>query len=298
MDNITPMIAIVGCNGQLGKDLVLSCHKYDREIVALDIPDIDITRYRSIEKTLGAHRISMVINSAAYTAVDAAESESELAFAVNRDGSANLAMFCSNRNIPLLHISTDYVFRGDKTSAYLEDDPISPIGVYGASKAAGEKEIIRLLDKHIIIRTAWLYGNHGQNFVKTMLRLANEHETLRVVNDQYGCPTFAADLAEAILTLTNQIDSGRPYWGTFHFCGQGATTWFDFANAIFDIAGRYMSLTVEQVLPVTTAEYPTPAQRPRYSILDCSKIKKCYNIHPRPWQQSLAEMIKNLQIPH
>ena len=292
------MIAIVGSNGQLGKDLVALCHKHKWDVLALDIPDIDITQYRSIENALGPSSISMVINSAAYTAVDAAESDSDLAFAVNRDGSANLALFCSNRNIPLLHISTDYVFSGDKASAYVEDDPTSPIGVYGASKLAGEQEIIKLLEQHIIIRTAWLYGHHGHNFVKTMLRLANQNETLRVVNDQYGCPTFAADLAAAILTLTSQITAGRPYWGIFHYCGQGATTWYDFAKGIFDIAKIYMPLRVEQVLPVTTAEYPTPAQRPKNSILDCTKIKKCYNIQQRPWQQSLTEMIKNLPPPH
>ena len=289
------MLAIIGCNGQLGKDLVLACHQSHRDVVALDVPDIDITDYHSVEKTLNSHPISFVINSAAYTAVDAAESESELAFAVNRDGSANLAMYCLKRKIPLLHISTDYVFNGEKTRDYLEDDPTSPLGVYGASKLAGENEITRLLDRHIIIRTAWLYGHHGHNFVKTMLGLANEHKILRVVNDQYGCPTFAADLAEAIVSLTDQIEAGQPHWGTFHFCGQGATTWFEFATTIFDIANRYMPLKVEQVLPVTTAEYPTPARRPKNSMLDCEKIKRIYKIHPRPWQQSLTEMVKNLR---
>ena len=217
-------------------------------------------------------RLSSVINAAAYTAVDRAESGSEAAFAVNREGPAHLADRCRKRGIPLIHVSTDYVFDGEKGKPYVEEDPIAPLGVYGKSKAAGEAEVRQRLPEHIIVRTAWLVGVHGHNFVKNMLRLGRERETLKVVSDQQGCPTFAADLADAILVMAKQAEIRKLVpWGTYHYCGRGETTWHGFAEAIFEIAGQYEKFALKNLLPISTAEYPTPVKRPANSVLDCTK---------------------------
>jgi dTDP-4-dehydrorhamnose reductase len=264
-------------------------------MVGLDLPGFDITDFSTVKKKVRQAGISLVINAAAYTAVDQAESEPKLAFAVNRDGPAYLASCCAEVGIPLLHVSTDYVFDGNKKGPYFETDPVSPLGVYGKSKAAGETEVRGHLKEHIILRTAWLYGINGHNFVKTMLRLGREKEVLRVVADQYGCPTYAADLAEVILTVAAQIGEQRDIiWGTYHYCGKGVTTWHGFAEKIFDLAREHCSLAVKEVIPITTPEYPTPAKRPANSVLDCSLFTKHFAVHPRPWQESLADMINRL----
>jgi len=202
---------------------------------------------------------------------------------------------CRKCGIPLIHVSTDYVFDGTKPGAYIEGDPVAPLGVYGDSKAAGEAEVRARLAKHIIVRTAWLYGVHGHNFVKTILKLGREKDTLKVVSDQYGCPTFAADLAEAILEVVWQVEKNESVkWGTYHYCGAGKTTWHDFAKAIFEIAGQYEKFAVKNVVPISTTEYPTTVKRPANSVLDCTKIERYFGIRPRPWRESLAEMIEQL----
>ena len=233
-----------------------------------------------------------MINAAAYTAVDQAESEPDQAYAVNQDGAANLAEFCVKAVIPLIHVSNDYVFDGSKAGPYFEEDPVAPLGVYGQSKEAGEAEIRSRIQEHLIIRTAWLYGIHGQNFVKTMLHFGKEKEVMRVVGDQTGCPTCAADLADAILLMTDHILSGKEIsWGTYHYCGGGSITWHGFAKAIFNYAEKYESFSVREIIPITTDEYPTPVKRPPNSVLDCSKIERNFGIRPRPWEPSLADMI-------
>jgi dTDP-4-dehydrorhamnose reductase len=275
--------------------LVRQAEKRGVQDLAVDYPEIDIARAESIEEKLGPHHIDLVINAAAYTAVDQAESEPDLAFAVNRDGASNLAVFCSGKGIPLIHVSTDYVFDGSKSGAYTEDDPVSPVGIYSRSKADGEQAVRDHLEKHIIIRTAWLCGVHGQNFLKTMLRLGKERDHLRVVADQYGCPTFAADLAGAILDIADRLKTeGEDRWGFYHFCGSGETTWHGFAEAIFELAGKYEKFKVETIEPITTAEYPTPAKRPANSVLDCTKIERHFGIRPRHWKGALEETIKAL----
>ncbi len=289
------MIAIIGSNGQLGWELVRRAAHRGYEALALDFPEIDIVQPASIKDNLGPQNLSLVINAAAYTAVDRAESEPDQAHDVTRVGSANLAEFCDQEALPLVHISTDYVFDGSKTGAYGEDDPVAPLGVYGQSKEAGESEVRRRIQEHLIIRTAWLYGVHGQNFVKTMLRFGKERETMRVVDDQTGCPTYAADLADAILSTTDHIHSGKKTpWGTYHYCGGGSTTWYGFAEAIFKIAKKYEEFSVREVIPVTSAEYPTPVKRPTNSVLDCSKIESNFGICVRPWLKSLTDMIDAL----
>ena len=286
------MIAIIGSNGQLGWELVRRAKHRGYEALAVDFPEIDIVKPASIKDKLSPKNTSLVINAAAYTAVDRAESEADQANAVNRDGAANLAEFCKQAALPLVHISTDYVFDGSKAGPYCEDDPVAPPGVYGQSKEAGETEVRRRLQEHLIIRTAWLYGVHGHNFVKTMLRLGKERNTIKVVADQTGCPTYAADLADAILLMTDRILSQRNIpWGTYHYCGNGSTTWYGFAEAIFKIVETYEKFAVKEVNPISTDEYPTPVRRPSNSVMDCSKIVNNFGVCPRPWEKSLADMI-------
>jgi dTDP-4-dehydrorhamnose reductase len=261
----------------------------------LDLPGFDITDPVAIEKRLQPGDISLVINAAGYTDVDRAEKEPEQAFAVNREGAYNLAARCKEIGVPFIHVSTDYVFDGKKEGIYLETDPVSPLGIYGRSKAEGESEIRKHLNEHIIIRTSWLYGNHGRNFVKTMLKLGRDKEIVRVVADQFGCPTNAADIAGAIFRIADQLSEGVDIqWGTYNYCGDGVTSWHGFAEAIFDIARRYDSFAVTQVLPISTVEYPTPATRPANSAQDCSKIRRNFGIQIRPWRDSLAEVIEKL----
>lgn len=288
-------IAVIGSNGQLGWELVGRGQRKGFKVLAVDYPEIDITDPASIKARIPPKGTACVINAAAYTAVDKAESEPEAAFAVNRDGPAYLARHCRTLALPLVHISTDYVFDGNKTEAYTEQDPVTPIGVYSGSKAAGETAVRENLTEHIILRTAWLYGVHGQNFVKTILALGRERPVVRVVADQYGCPTYAADLADAILTVVAKIIKEKSIsWGTYHCCCGGITTWHGFAEAIKDLSSRYETLALKELIPIKTTEYPLPAKRPPNSVLDCRKIEKNFNIKLRPWKKSLEQMISDL----
>jgi dTDP-4-dehydrorhamnose reductase len=288
-------LLITGSHGQLGWELCRRGERQGFDIVPLDIPDFDITDRYAVDHAVNQTGLSLVINAAAYTAVDLAESEPDRAFKVNRDGPAFLASSCADAGIPLIHISTDYVFDGSKKGPYVETDPVCPLGVYGQSKAAGESEVRERLPLHIILRSSWLYSVHGQNFVKTMLHLGKEREIVRVVSDQYGCPTYAADLAEGILSMAYRLGQGNSnYWGTYHFCGSGETTWHGFAERIFELAREYDSFVVKKVVPITTPEYPTPARRPSNSVLACSLLCKTFDIIPRPWQESLARAVQDL----
>jgi len=288
-------ILLTGANGQVGWELSNRGAKRGLEILALDRSALDITDQVSVSEEVNRPGVSLVVNAAGYTAVDEAESKPELAFAANRDGPAHLASACGKAGIPLVHISTDYVFDGQKKGAYVETDPVSPLSIYGKSKAAGEVAVRKHLREHFILRTGWVYGVHGHNFVKTMLRLGREKEEVQVVTDQYGCPTYAADLAETILRIATQfLKGGQVHWGTYHYCGKGVTSWHGFAEEIFRLASGYESLKVKRVEPVSTSEYPTPAQRPTSSILDCSVLANTFNIHPQPWTESLAKMLEVL----
>ena len=286
-------ILLTGSRGQAGWELTRAGRKQGLEIIGMDIDELDITDRPAVAKIVNQKNISLVINTAAYTAVDKAELEPDSAFAANKDGPLNLALACAESRIPLIHISTDYVFDGNKKSPYVETDPTSAMGVYGKSKEAGEKAIRLSLQQHIIIRTAWLYGVHGHNFVKTMLKLGCKMEKIRVVDDQFGCPTFARDLADAILTIAGHIlNKEQIKWGTYHFCGSGVTTWYGFAKKIFELAKVCKPLTVKTIEPITTNEYPTPARRPPYSVLDCTNICKNFSLTQPAWEQSLKKMLK------
>ncbi|MGD8706987.1 MAG: dTDP-4-dehydrorhamnose reductase [Syntrophobacterales bacterium] len=288
-------ILLTGANGQVGWELLNRGGQQGLEVLALDRSDLDITDPVAVRREVNRSGVSLVVNAAGYTAVDQAESEPELAFAVNRDGPASLASACEKAGIPLVHISTDYVFDGQKQGSYRETDPVSPLGVYGKSKAAGEVAVRAHLPEHLILRTSWVYGIRGHNFVKTMLRLGQEREVIQVVADQYGCPTYAADLAETILKISARfLQGGQVQWGTYHYCGKGVTTWHGFAEEIFRLASEYAALKVKQIEPISTSEYPTPAQRPTSSILDCSVLEKTFSIRLRPWAESLAHMLEAL----
>ena len=268
-------ILITGSQGQLGRELFQECQTRDFDVLAPSHHQMDITEIKAVINFIDLYQPSLVINAAAYTQVDTAESEESLAFAINQTGCTNLAQICAKNQIPLFQVSTDYVFDGRKTTPYRESDPISPIGVYGRSKAAGETEIRSNLKEHIILRTSWLYGVHGQNFVKTILKLAGTKENIQVVSDQYGSPTNAGDLAKAILAiLDNWRQQSAIAWGTYHYCGQGIVSWHEFAETIIELARRLGEVKTNRVEPITTADYPTKARRPAFSALDCNHIKK------------------------
>ena len=290
-------ILITGAGGQLGRELINQGQLKGFSVQAPSEDDMDITDLEKIDRCMAFHQPEVVINAAAYTQVDKAESEAALAFAVNTTGSANLARMCAKNKTPLVHISTDYVFDGQKGTSYLETDTISPVGVYGRSKAEGEIEIRSHLKEHIILRTSWLYGIHGHNFAKTILKLATTKPKIRVVADQYGSPTNAADLAQTILIISDRMQFNNDVdWGTYHYCGQGVISWYNFAEKIVGLARLYADVKTTRIEPITTADYPTRALRPIYSALDCSRIQKHFGINPKPWQKSLEITIKELLV--
>lgn len=287
---------VVGHHGMLAQSLTPCLQLAGFVAVSQGRTTLDITSMESTYKTLMTVQPDIVINAAAYTAVDQAESEKDQAFAVNCNGPQHLADPCRDMGIPLIHVSTDYVFDGTAREPYREADHTAPLGVYGESKWQGEVVLRARHQAHLILRTAWLYSHHGHNFVKTMLRLGREREVLTIVNDQYGCPTYSRDLAEAIVAMCQRIRQDRATvpWGTYHFCNAGQTTWYDFALAIFEEAKAFESFRVREIVPIPTTDYPTPAQRPAYSVLDCSKIQSEFGMTPRPWRDSLRACVQEL----
>lgn len=280
---------VVGHHGMLAQSLMPCLQQAGFIAISHGRPELDITDMENTYQVLTAIRPDIVINAAAYTAVDQAESEKDQAFAVNRNGVQHLTVPCQEMGIPLIHVSTDYVFDGTAREPYGEDDNPAPLGVYGESKWQGEVSLRMRHQAHLIIRTAWLYSHHGHNFVQTMLRLGREREVLRVVNDQYGCPTYSRDLAEAIVVICQRIrrDKATVPWGTYHFCSAGQITWYDFALAIFEEAKAFERFRVREIIPISTMDYPTSTQRPVYSVLSCSKIQSNFCITPRTWRVSL-----------
>lgn len=288
-------VLVIGRTGQVAHELGRGAWPGGLAVDFLSRAELDLARADVARDVVTAARPDIVVNAAAYTAVDAAESEREAAFAVNRDGPAALAEACAGIGAALIHYSTDYVFDGAKSGAYVEDDPTNPLSVYGASKAAGETAIRARLDRHVILRTAWVYSAVGRNFVKTMLRLGGERDRLGIVDDQVGSPTAAADIATATIAICTQLAAGRENgFGTFHFCGGGVTSWYGFARAIFAGAAERGHRTPRLVEPIATAAYPTPAVRPRNSALDCGKIARVYGIAAPPWQTALAACLDEL----
>jgi dTDP-4-dehydrorhamnose reductase len=284
---------VIGKNGQLANALMQQGVGGAHIVKALSRDEADLaSNTMDWSALLKHHQPAVVINAAAYTAVDAAESNQDEAMAINAHGPERLAQACAEQDIPLIHISTDYVFDGRKEEAWNELDPVKPINFYGFSKERGEHAIRQKCEKHVILRTSWVMSAHGQNFLKTMLRLSDTRPEISVVNDQFGCPTFASDLASAILDICARLcndKENKDLYGTFHLCGQGKTHWANVARTLFILAGREIS-----VREIPSIEYPTPARRPKNSVLNCEKIESVYGIKLPHWQQSLTQCIPAL----
>lgn len=282
-------ILITGANGQLGNALREVCREGIHRYIFTDIAELDITSERAIDEIMSRECIDVVVNCAAYTAVDLAEDNIDVAERINNHAVALLATSCAKYSATLIHISTDYIFDGEATSPYKEECDTSPLGIYGVTKLAGEKSIAEAGCRHIIIRTAWLYSPFGRNFCKTILQRSATESLLRVVDDQLGTPTYAGDLAKVIRHIieSNQLSK----CGTYHFSNEGVCSWYDFAEEIVRLSGN----SACKVVPCRSEEYPTRAKRPRYSVLDKSKIKTTFGVEIAEWQSSLAECIKRLK---
>ncbi len=287
-------ILVTGAGGQLGTELRRAALPAGYAIHAVDVDTLDLSDTAAIAAKVAERPWAAVINGAAYTAVDKAESDQVTAWAVNALAPAAFALGCAEAGIPIVQVSTDYVFAGDKDGAWEPGDPVAPLGVYGASKLGGELAVRTSGARHAIVRTAWVVSAHGNNFVKTMLRVGATRDELGVVDDQRGSPTSAADLAAALLTIAVRLieDEGAPT-GTFHFSNAGAVSWAGFASEIFAQSGARGG-AVAAVKPIATADYPTPAKRPANSLLSHDAIRAAYGIEPRPWQAALGDILDEL----
>lgn len=287
-------ILLIGSTGQLGRELQQILLPLGNAI-ALARPQIDLSQPESLPEAIAQIQPQVIINAAAYTAVDKAESESELATAINATAPGMLAEVAQKLGSFLIHVSTDYVFDGTQSHPYRETDKTNPLGVYGQTKLAGESAIRQNCENHLILRTAWVYGRYGKsNFVKTMLKLGAEREEIRIVADQIGSPTSARDLAEAIAHIIPQLTPLIA--GTYHYTNSGVASWYDFAVAIFEEAREIeIPLKIQRVIPITTAEYPTPAKRPAYSVLACERISQILGTTRPHWRVALRQMLRDYQ---
>lgn len=298
-------ILIFGANGQVGHELrsalklgLQSSHS-QFQIIFSNRSTVDLAHTSSILDFLTQATPDVIVNASAYTAVDKAESEVNLAYLINEAAVKEMALFCKMNKSSLIHISTDYVFDGNREGAYVESDAVGPSGVYGSSKLAGENAIRDILDEHIILRTSWVFGVNGTNFVKTMLRLGKEKDDLGVVADQYGAPTSARAIAKTIAGIVDRITNkpeSNQVWGTYHYSGFPFVSWAEFAKEIFEqAADRELMSAPPTVNDIGTADYPTPAARPANSRLDCSKLKRTFGIEPDDWKSSLGLVLDELK---
>ncbi|WP_026353300.1 dTDP-4-dehydrorhamnose reductase [Solimonas variicoloris] len=283
-------IVVCGAAGQVGFEVT----RRAPGAIALGRQELDISDAAAVDRVMDALRPRVVINAAAYTAVDKAESDADSARRINADGPRYLARACARHGAALLHLSTDYVFNGDGGIPWMPDSAAAPLGVYGLTKLEGEQGIREELAQHMILRVAWVFGPHGVNFVRTMVRAAGQRPELRVVSDQIGGPTYAGDIADTLLLLAGDIAVGRArQWGTYHYCGAPTVSWHAFAKTIIERAVRHGLLTKEiPVIPISTAEYPTPARRPHNSVLDCSVTLSVLGIAQPDWRVGLEETLK------
>jgi dTDP-4-dehydrorhamnose reductase len=286
-------ILIFGARGQVGRELVALTSARRVPAVGFAHGDVDITDDAGVRTALDMHRPSAVVNAAGYTAVDRAERESDAAVAANVTGPAVLAAACADAGVPLIHISSAYVFDGAKKSAYVESDRVAPLGVHGRTKAEGEAKIREAAKRYVILRTSWIYSVYGRNFLRTVLRLAGERDELKMVADQFGCPTATIDIAEAILVVVRKLAEKPNTSGTFHFAGNGRTSWHGFAE---EIVRRQASFTgrTPKVVAITAAEYPSAARRPANCELDSSKFHGTFGFRARPWQERTGEVVAQL----
>jgi len=286
-------ILLIGCNGQVGTQLKKALQPYNN-LIAVARPEVELVQPETIKNLIKQWEPQIIINAAAYTAVDKAENEPELANKINAVAPRVLAEEANKSQALLIHISTDYVFDGKNNRPYQENDLTNPLSIYGETKLAGEQAINSICSNYLILRTAWVYGSGGKsNFVKTMLRLGAQKSELKVVSDQIGSPTWATDIAQTIAML---ITKDQPKSGIYHYTNSGVASWYDFAVAIFEEAKLLgFPLNIERVVPITTSEYPTPATRPSYSVLDCTKISSLMESYPPHWRESLRKMLKEFR---
>lgn len=287
------MILLFGAGGQLGRELTRAGAARTVPLCGLSHAEADIADESAVRAAIGRHKPALVVNAAAYAKVDASESETQAAQLGNEIGPAVLAAACAAAGAALIHISTDYVFDGSKDGAYIENDPIVPINAYGRTKAAGEQAVRDAARKHVILRTSWVYGEFGQNFLKTMLALAATRDELRVVSDQHGCPTSTADLADAILAVAPRLAANENIWGTYHYAGSGVTTWHGFASRII-AAQAPLTGRVPRVTAILAKDFPTPARRPANSVLDCGKFARVFGFTGRPWTEETDRITRAL----
>jgi len=283
-------ILVFGAGGQLGRETLALAEARGIGVKGLTRAEADITDLASVTRAINDAKPRLVLNAAAYTAVDRAESEAGVAQACNIQGAENIARAAAAAGVPMIHISTDYVFDGSKTGAYVETDPLKPLGVYGRTKAEGEAAVQAANPQHIILRTSWVFGAYGANFLKTMLRLAKERDELRVVADQHGCPTSTLDIAEAVLAVDRALGSKDAPWGLYHFTGSGATNWHEFAAAIVEAQAAFTGKQ-PAVTAITTADYPTPAKRPANSELDTNLFRSAFGYHAGDWTARTRETV-------
>jgi dTDP-4-dehydrorhamnose reductase len=284
-------ILVFGAGGQVGRELMRRPTPPGFAVIGLAHREADIADGENIARVVRQHRPDVIVNAAAYTAVDKAESDIAAAAAANEVGPRHLAAAAQAAGAVLVHLSTDYVFDGTKADAYVEDDPVAPVSVYGRSKEAGERAVRETMPRHLVLRTAWVYAAHGHNFLRTMVRLARERDLVRVVADQHGTPTSAADIADAIFAIVAKLDEAAAPFGTFHLTNSGRTTWHGFAQAIFAGLDR-KGHRLPRLEAITAAEYPTPARRPAMSVLDCGKIERSYGIRLRAWETAVADVLE------
>ena len=281
-------ILVTGGNGQLGNEMRVVSKESRNRYIFTDVVELDITNLEAIRYMLKMERVDVVVNCAAYTNVDRAEEDEIMADLLNNKAAGNLAVVAKEVGATLIHVSTDYVFQGDKNTPYKEDCETSPLGVYGRTKLAGERSIQATGCNYLIFRTSWLYSSYGKNFVKTMQRLTRDKNSLKVVFDQVGTPTYAGDLAVAMLTVLERAEAGKFIPGIYHFSDEGVCSWYDFTVKILQIAGMN-----NRVIPIETKDYPTPASRPHYSVLNKGKIKSSYGLTIPHWETSLAYCMNN-----
>jgi dTDP-4-dehydrorhamnose reductase len=286
------MIWIVGCQGMLGKELSELCTSLGMSYTETD-RECDITDLKALQSWVKDKKINWIINCSAYTAVDKAEDEEQIAYSINATGAGNIASIAASIDAKMIHISTDYVFAGDATVPYMEEDPVKPAGAYGRTKSAGEEFVTKNNPKSFIIRTAWLYGRHGNNFVHTMLRLFKERDSINVVNDQYGCPTWTRDLADVIVKI---IKNDSKEFGIYHFTGSGKITWYDFAIQIYEQAkNKGLVLKDCTINAIDSEAYPSKVKRPKYSVLNTQKISSLLGISISDWKDSLDQFFFSLE---
>jgi dTDP-4-dehydrorhamnose reductase len=290
MTDYLPRVLVTGGHGQIASSLCNHPLAAGFIMKFCSHEEFDITQPALIQHVITAFVPDIIINTAAYTAVDKAEEEASAADRANHIGAGHLALACQKNQIKLLHLSTDYVFNGDKIGKYLEDDDADPINIYGKTKWLGEQAVRSNCQNHVILRVSGVFSEHGNNFLRTILKLARERSTLRVVSDQITCPTYAGDIAKAILTICRTPTQQ----GTFHFCSADAVSWCDFAQAIVDEALQFEKLLINEIVPISSSEYKTAAKRPKNAVLDCSKIASVFNIRQPSWREAISQIFAKL----